>query len=286
MPTTIDTATTRAARAHARGQATLTADMPTVPASDWATPPDGVAAQQLTWAETVPGGRYATKVLARGTRLRLRDLTGSACAQVFLWRADKPSERLNSADTVKVPWQAYLGVGHPLLSDQGRLLATVVADTARRHDALTGASTIGHNTAKYGAGQPESESPAGRELLALAAAKHGLTRLDVGAPVSFFFGVTVDADGTLRANGNVGTPADVELVAHVPLIVAVANANHPLDPSPEYRVGGLEILAWHTGAEIDALRTSLPGTDPEYQRAFANTEDDWAATHPASATNR
>lgn len=286
MATITDTATTRAARAHARGQSRNTADMPTVPPSDWATPPNGVAAQQLTWAEVIPGGRYGTKVLARGTRLRLRDLTGSACAQVFVWRADRPSERLNSADTVKVPWQAYLGVGHPLLSDQGRVLATVVADTAHHNDALCGASTLVGNVAKYGAGQPESTSPAGRELLALAAAKHGLSRLDVGAPVSFFFGVRVEADGALRAVGNLGAPGDVELVTHVPLVVAVANAAHPLDPAPEYRVGRLEVLAWHTGTEIDTLRTLLPDADPEYRRAFANTEDDWAATHPTATTNR
>ena len=77
-----------------------------------------------------------SKVLARGTRLRLRDLDGAACAHLLLYRADAPWERLNVADTVKVPWQAYLGAGHPLLSDQGRVLATVVADTSGQHDAL------------------------------------------------------------------------------------------------------------------------------------------------------
>ena len=68
-------------------------------------------------------------MLARGTRIRLTDTVGTACANVLLWRADAPWERLNVADTVKVPWQAYIGAGHPLLSDQGRVLATVVAVT-------------------------------------------------------------------------------------------------------------------------------------------------------------
>ena len=81
-------------------------------------------------------------MLARGTRLRLRDVHGTGCAHVLLWRADAPWERLNVADTVKVPWQAYLGAGHPLLSDQGRVLATVVADTSGHHDALCGTTTL------------------------------------------------------------------------------------------------------------------------------------------------
>src|SRR5690242_9497088 len=143
-----------------------------------ATPP-AVEPTRLLWAEAIPPGSYATRVLGRGTRLRLIDPDGGACAHLLLFRSDASWERLNVADTVKVPWQAYLGAGHPLLSDQGRVLATVVADTSGHHDALCGTSTLAGNAAKYGAGEVESPSPAGRELLALAALKNGLTRRDV-----------------------------------------------------------------------------------------------------------
>ena len=170
MTTTIaDTGTTAGAREHARAQAgQITDSMPVVPASNWPNPPADVDPAALTWAETVPGGRYTSKVLARGTRLRLHDVDGAACAHVLLWRADAPWERLNVADTVKVPWQAYLGAGHPLLSDQGRVLATVVADDSGRHDALCGTTTLAGNTAKYGDGHVHSSSPAGREMFVLA----------------------------------------------------------------------------------------------------------------------
>ena len=100
-------------------------------------------ADEVTWAEAVPPGSYATKVLGRGTRLRLADPDGGACAHLLLFRADAPWERLNVADTVKVPWQAYLGAGHPLLSDQGRVLATIVADTSGHHDTLCGMTAAG-----------------------------------------------------------------------------------------------------------------------------------------------
>ena len=77
------TATTQGARDHARAQAdTRVEGMPTVPATAWPGPPAGVPADALTWAETVPGGRYTSKVLARGTRLRLR----IAAADVMLAR--------------------------------------------------------------------------------------------------------------------------------------------------------------------------------------------------------
>ncbi|OCB52409.1 urea carboxylase [Mycobacterium vulneris] len=272
------TATTAGARDHARAQAgTLTDSMPVVPASNWPTPPPGVTPEQLTWAETVPGGRYTSKVLARGTRLRLRDLDGTACAHLLLWRADAPWERLNVADTVKVPWQAYLSAGHPLLSDQGRVLATLVSDTSDHHDALCGTTTLSANTAKYGAGEVESASPAGRELLALAALKNGLTRRDVAPSLSFFHGVRVEADGALVSTGSAGAGTAIELVTHLPLIVAIANTAHPLDPAPQFTVGSLEVLAWSAPGDLAEIDATVGERDPEYQRAYLNSEDVWSA---------
>lgn len=272
------TATTSGAREHARSQAVSVREAGlAVPAIDWPTPPEGVAPEQLTWAETVPGGRYSTKVLARGTRLRLRDLDGTACAHLLLWRADAPWERLNVADTVKVPWQAYLGTGHPLLSDQGRVLATIVADSSGCHDALCGTSTLAGNTTKYGAGSPESASPAGRELLILAALKNGLSRRDVPPSISLFHGIRVEPDGTLKSIGSGGAGTEVELIVHLPAIVAIANTAHPLDPAARFSTGPLEILAWSAPEDLAAIGNALTERDPEYQRAYHNTEDLWSA---------
>lgn len=263
-----DTASPHGARAHARAQAGQVAKaMPYRPPSTW---PDAPASD-LVWAETVAGGGYASKVLARGTALRLADPQGDACAHVLLYNADQPWERLCIADTVKVPWQAYLGAGHPLLSDQGRVLATIMDDASMRHDALCGTSVRARNEERYGDGSPQGPSPAGRELLLLAAAKHGLGPRDLGPSVSFFKGVRVARDGALVFEGSAGPGVHVELRSELPLIVLVANVPHPLDPRADYSCSTLEILAWRSRptAPGDALWTSTP----ELERAFLNTDD-------------
>jgi urea carboxylase-associated protein 2 len=270
------TETTRGAREHARAQSGARAEaMPTVPASAWPEPPAGVDPAALTWAETVAGGGYSSKLLARGTTLRLTDLDGDACAHLLLYNADQPWERLNVADTVKVPWQAYLGAGHPLLSDQGRVLATIVADTSGHHDALCGTTSRAANEERYGDGSPQGPSPAGRELQLLAAAKHGLAPRDVPPSLSLFQGVRVDADGTLRFQGSAGPGAAVELRTELPVVAIVANVPHPLDPRPDYTATTLELLAWRgspTGPD-DPLWSSTP----ELERAFLNSADYAAA---------
>ncbi|TLF74713.1 DUF1989 domain-containing protein [Nocardia cyriacigeorgica] len=239
------TSSTSGARAHARAQAATAS----VVGPDL---PPGLDPEALTFAQRIPADGYANVVLGRGTRLRLADPAGDACAHLTLMRAGAPWERLNVADTVKVPWQAYLGPGHPLLSDQGRVLATVVADDSGAHDALCGPSATG------------------RALLRMAGAKQGLTPRDIAPPVSLFRGVRVGDDGSLTGTGNRAPGAAVELIIHLPVIVLIANAAHALDDRP---VTELDVLAWHAPADLDATHN----TDPEYLRAVENTEAAWAA---------
>ncbi|WP_157129348.1 DUF1989 domain-containing protein, partial [Nocardia amamiensis] len=140
-----------------------------------------------------------------------------------------------------------LGGGHPLLSDQGRILATMLADTSGHHDTLCGPTA------------------AARAQLRLAGAKHGLEPRDIGPTVSFFRGVRVEPDGTLTATGSAARGASVDLLVHLPVTMLVANATHPLDERP---ASDLDIVAWAAPADLAA-----PGNDdPEYQRAVQNTE--------------
>jgi uncharacterized protein len=274
------TSTTQGAREHARAQGGAVAEaMATVPAAAWPHPPDGVDPAALVWAETVAGGGYSSKVVARGTTIRLSDVAGDACAHLLLFAADGTWERLNVADTVKVLWQAYLGPGHLLLSDQGRVLASIVTDTSGRHDALCGTTSRRVNEERYGDGAAHGPTPAGRELQTLAAAKHGMSARDVGPGLSFFKGVRADPDGALVFTGAAGAdrpdaagaPTQVELRAEMPLVVVVANVPHPLDPRPGYECSMLEILAWRGPATGPA--EPLWSASPEGERAFANTLD-------------
>lgn len=257
------TDTVASARADARAQAGRRADaMPYVPASSSPHVPAGVDPAALLWAETVGGGGYTHRIVPRGARIRLADPTGDACAHVLLFNAREPWERLNVADTQKIPWQAYLGAGHPLLSGDGRVLATIAEDTSGRHDAFCGTLSPRWTRDKYGA-----DLPNGRDLFLLGAIKRGLDARDLPPSVSFFQGVRVGPDGELTWQGSVGAGTHVDLVAELPLIVLVANVPHPLDPRADYTVGPLRVHAWR------AEPTDPAGQSLEAQRAYLNTAD-------------
>jgi urea carboxylase-associated protein 2 len=261
-----------AARDHARAMAgTVVEAMPVLPpvADDL---PEGVSPDDLVWEETIAPGGYATRRLTRGSRLRLIDLKGDACASLLVFNAEMPTERLNVADTVKVQWNAYLGAGKLLLSDMGRVLMSFLSDEAGTHDAFCGTSNAASNEAKYGAGANSGPYPNGRDRFLLGVAKHGLQRRDVHPCVNLFKGTRIEEDGTITPLVGPFAPCrSLVLRAEMDVIVVIANCPHVLDPRAEWSITPLRATAWrgHVTPADDPIRSATP----EGLRAFENVED-------------
>jgi uncharacterized protein len=267
------TANAQGAQAHARamGSARIEA-MPTLPASAAATLPAGVAADSMLWETTLPAGGYAGKELRRGARLQLQDVQGDACVSMLVFNAERPVERLNVADTIKVQWNAYLGPGKLLLSDMGRVLLSLIEDGAGTHDTFCGASTARSNALSYGDGDNWGAHPNARDRLALAASKFGLDRRDIHPCINWFKGVRIAADGTTVLEGGPFTPGrSVVLRAEMNVIVVFANCPHRLDARAGYTVTPVRISAWR-GAPTP-VADPLRNATPEALRAFLNVED-------------
>lgn len=261
------TASPGAARDHARAMAgTRVEAMPILP------PVANDAAGDLVWEETVAAGGYAAHRIARGTRLRLIDLHGDACASMLLFNAECPVERLNVADTMKVQWNAYIGAGQLILSDMGRVMMSVLHDDAGTHDLICGASNDASNARVYGDGKNYGTHPNARDRFLLAVAKYGLGRKDVHPCINWFKGVRVeDGGGSMPLIGPFAPGRELVLRAEMNLIVVIANCPHVLDGRDRFTVTPLRATAWKGAltAEDDPIRNAAP----EGLRAFLNTED-------------
>lgn len=235
---------------------------PTVPPTHATDLPPGVDAERVVWDETIPARGYATARLARGVMVRITDLAGDACVSLVVHDAVAPAERLNVADTVKVQWNAYLGEGALLLSDMGRALMSVRADTAAGHDTICGPS------------RTDAEGrPGARERLLAGLAKQGLGRRDLPPAISLFALARVTEDGTVAVSQEPGpVGAHVDLRAETDLILTLANAPHPLDARPGPPCTAARVTAW-----IPSGPPPEPEWSPEARRALDNTRTALAA---------
>lgn len=269
----MSTADPYGAQAHARAMAGARVQaMPTVPATS-AEPPPGVAAEDLLWEETLAPGGYGAKRLNRGARLRLIDLEGDACASLLVFSAERPVERLNVADTLKVQWNAYLGPMSVLLSDMGKALMSVLEDETEGHDPFCGASNEASNSRRYGEGANHGPCPNARDRFSLGVAKFGLGRKDIHPCINLFKPVRIGSQGEVNLDVGPFRPGrSMVLRADMDVIVVIANCPHVRDPRPGYQVTPLRLSAWRgePAPVDDPVRISTP----ERERAFINVEED------------
>ena len=204
---------------HQRKGLTFTPKSPPTPSPIPAPAPKAVLREQI-----IPGGWYSTFALQTGQTLRLQAHALGSSVTLAAWAAPDHSERLNLPDTVKVQWTTDLRKGRVLFSDMGRVMLSITEDSSGGHDVLTGGS------GPTGAGTPRQRNT--RDNMVLAVAKLGLDRRDLPMLLTFFAPVRVDAAGRFVWNATLLSGADyVDLRAEMPLILALSNTRHPMDPA-------------------------------------------------------
>jgi len=235
---------------------------------------DSEVARRVLVAERLRGGQLWSRVLKRGEVLRLTDVEGGASVAALFFNADQPLERYNMPDTLKAQHIARLTTGNVLFSDMGRVLCSVVADSAGWHDTITGHLRADASRAKYGEGTYQALRNEfyrnTRDNFLIELGKFGLGKRDLHANVNFFVKVVADLDGNLKWAVGTHAGAAVELRAEMNVLCVLSNTPHPLDPSPRYapKPVALEVLLGSPPAADDPCRKSCS----ENERGFVLTE--------------
>lgn len=235
----------------------------------------GVGTNHVMWSEVLPGGSHWSWRMPRGSAIRFVALDAGANLSLVLYSALEKLERYNMPDSLKAQHTAHYTKGHVLMSDMGRSMASVTADSLGWHDPLGALLDNELMATKYGEQRYEQARNAmyrsGKDGLLIEIGKYGLTRRDLIAPVNLFSKVSVDAQGRFCFAENHAKAGDfVELRFDMDVILAVSSAPHALDPSPVYAPKKVGLVAWRCGA--------APADDfcrafrPENARALHNSD--------------
>ncbi len=221
----------------------------------------------VLWDEVIPEGAYWSRIIKRGTTLRIIAPEGSRGVSFLGYNADNLIERYNAADTAKIQFNAFLKKGTVLYSDMGRVLFSITEDTCGYHDTLGGCSNAATNTAKYGEGDYKNS----RDNFMLALAKRNMGKKDIMPNLNLFARVFVEKDGSLAWAEQTAKPGDfIDLRAEMNVLVVLSNCPHVLDPSQSYDPKPIRVVVWNSPAPAtdDLCRTRTP----EAIRGFQNTD--------------
>ncbi|RZS54910.1 urea amidolyase associated protein UAAP2 [Sphaerotilus mobilis] len=180
-----------------------------------------------------------------GQTLRIVDLEGNQAVDVIFYARHDLAEHYSASDTLLAQGGIYLTTGSVLMSNLGRPMLTISADTCGRHDTLGGACAAESNTVRYALQKKFMHNCRDNYLLALQQADVGLGKRDLVPNINFFMNVPVTADGRLTFADGVSAPGKyVELTAHMDLHMLVSNCPQLNNPCNAYNPTPVEFLFW------------------------------------------
>lgn len=220
-----------------------------------------------------PGEKWSG-VIRRGRLVRFTAVEAGANVALVLYNARDPSERYNMPDTLKAQHTARLSRGHVLMSDNGRVLASIVEDSLGWHDPIGGYTTREGVDRKYGTTSYQRDRNdwlrCAAENVAVELVRNGLQARDRIPPINLFSKVWCDEGGRLHfAADHCPAGASVALRTEMDVLLILSNTPHPLDPRVPYPSVPvrMDVFACRPAGPTDECVTFRP----ENRRAFENT---------------
>ncbi len=195
--------------------------------------------------EIIPAGEPWMGVVCRGQTFRIVDLEGNQAVDTLFFNASNSEERYSAADTIRSQGRLYLTTGTQLLSNDGKVMLTITADTCGRHDTLGGACSAESNTVRYAHEKRHMHSCRDNFLLALTRSGIGLTKRDLPSNINFFMNVPVTPAGKLTfADGVSAAGRYVEMRAEMDVIVLISNCPQLNNPCNAYNPTPVRVMVW------------------------------------------
>lgn len=227
-----------------------------------------------TWKLALEPGAKWSGVIGRGRAIKFNALDENSNLSMLLFNAKDLSERYNMPDTLKAQHTSHLTRGNVLMSDNGRVLASIVEDTLGWHDPIGGYITRSATDARYGFSSYQEQrngwKRSGEENLLVELIRNGLHRRDLGPVVNLFSKVFCEADGTMVFDEHHGAAGDsITLRMEMDVLIILSNTPHPLNPKSNYPNANVElesVIAYPSNPFDYCVNYR-----PENKRAFENT---------------
>jgi urea carboxylase-associated protein 1 len=205
--------------------------------------PSSLDPAKAVFDHVIPARSPWSALVKKGQHIRIIDSEGQQAVDTLFYRAGKHDERYSAQDTLAEQGSAYITTGTQLISNEGNLMATVVADTSGDHDTSAGACSIEANTVRFG--HQTRYMHACRENFLVEIPKYGMSKRDIVSNINFFMNVPVLPDGGLAIVDGTSKPGDyVEIRAEMDVICLISNCPQVNNPCNGFNPTPIRVLIW------------------------------------------
>ena len=155
-----------------------------------------LAPETAIYNEVLPARHSWSRVIKKGQILRIVDLGGNQAVDFLVYNADDPSERYSAPDTIVNQGNIFVTTNSQLISNEGRAMMTIIADSCGRHDTSGGACSCESNSVRFGLDKKYQHACVENFLAAIL--PHGLGKRDLVSNINFFMNVPVSEDARLK----------------------------------------------------------------------------------------
>ncbi|MFX4281142.1 urea amidolyase associated protein UAAP1 [Aliarcobacter butzleri] len=234
-----------------------------------------IRSNKVVLNEIFPSSVKWSKIIKRGQTIQLKAKGDNASLSAMFYNASNVAERFNSADTVKIQWNAFLGKEKVLFSEMGRVLFAITDDsTDGLFDILGGISNERTIKENFG-GEATYQScrngyyKSDKENFLIELGKYGMTKKDLIPALNLFRKVDVKEGSKLVLSDRCAKEGDViELTAHMNVLLVLSNTPHAMDKSGVYEPSDIEITIFDAVAFDDEDYKTY---SDEAKRGFINT---------------
>lgn len=231
---------------------------------------------QKIFLKEFKAGEKWSGFIGKGKYIHFKSLGDNANISVLLYNLIDRSERYNMPDTLKAQYTAHLTRGNVLMSDNGRVLASIVEDSLGWNDSISGHTTRILTDEKYGKTSYQKQGNdyyrCGEENFKVELVRNNMSKRDIVPCVNLFSKVYVEEDGSMHYDENhCKKGATVTLRTEMDILFIVSNTPNPLDPSNEYPSVPV-IMEVYDAPPVDLTDYCVNFRNENY-RAFENTWD-------------
>ncbi len=228
------------------------------------------------WSKILKAGEKWSGNIGRGKYIHFKALGDNANVSMLMYNMIDTSERYNMPDTTKAQYTYHLTKGNVLMSDNGRVLASIVEDSTGWNDTISGYSTREFTDKQYGKTTYQDLRnnwyQCGEENFKMELIRNNMTARDLVPCVNLFSKVYVKEDGSMNYDLNhCKSGATVTLRTEMDIILILSNTPNPLNPVTEFPDVSV-VVEVYNAPSVDLMDECVHYRAENY-RAFENTWD-------------